>query len=88
LFRFVLVRQRRIKEFKASNGHCTDEEWEQILISTLVQPDGPHAGDVEVKADVKADVEEDDQSGYVTLRFRKNIQGIKVCNPLPNSVFI
>ncbi|KAI1843055.1 hypothetical protein JX265_005164 [Neoarthrinium moseri] len=64
----VKLRHRRVNEWKAPSGHCTDEEWEQILISTLIEPDHVHARDIEIKADL--------QSESTTLNFRKNIQGI------------
>ncbi|KAI0403492.1 hypothetical protein F4802DRAFT_291381 [Xylaria palmicola] len=64
----VKLRQKKIDEYKASPGHCTGDEWQQILTSTFV--DLKPVPDVEVRADV--------QSGgsSVTLSFRKNIQGI------------
>ncbi|KAI0125011.1 hypothetical protein BJ170DRAFT_597856 [Xylariales sp. AK1849] len=62
------LRHKRINEFKASHGHCTDEEWEQILIHTLVEPDSFLARDIEIKADTQSD-------GFI-LNFRKNIEGI------------
>ncbi|KAI1431555.1 hypothetical protein GGR50DRAFT_59955 [Xylaria sp. CBS 124048] len=54
--------------YKAEPGHCTDEEWQQILISTLV--DMKPLPDIEVKADVHLDRQS------VALSFRQNIQGI------------
>ncbi|KAH8677984.1 hypothetical protein BX600DRAFT_141505 [Xylariales sp. PMI_506] len=64
------LRHKRIDELKASAGHCTDDEWEQILLSTLVTPGSSGVRDrgIEIKAETKSDA--------VTLNFRKNIQGI------------
>ncbi|KAI1084084.1 hypothetical protein F5B20DRAFT_365070 [Whalleya microplaca] len=64
----VKLRHKRIAEYRASSGHCTDEEWEKLLISIFVT-DQP-VPDTEVKASVHLD------SSYVNLSFRKNIQGI------------
>jgi hypothetical protein len=73
LFHFFIVRHKRANESKG--GDCTDEEWEQILLSTLVERDnGPRWRDVEIKVDV--------QDKVAVLKFRKNIQGITV-RPLP-----
>ncbi|KAI1741079.1 hypothetical protein F4680DRAFT_417093 [Xylaria scruposa] len=66
---FVLkLRHKKIDEYKASPGHCTDEEWQQILTSTFV--DLKPVPDTEIRADVQSD------GTSVTLSFRKNIQGI------------
>ncbi|KAI1427545.1 hypothetical protein F5Y12DRAFT_712080 [Xylaria sp. FL1777] len=62
------LRHKRIDEYKASPGPCTDEEWAQILTSTFV--DLKLVPDIEIKADVQSD------GTSVTLSFRKNIQGI------------
>ncbi|KAI1820660.1 hypothetical protein F4861DRAFT_50974 [Xylaria intraflava] len=62
------IRHKKIDECKASPAHCTDEEWQQILISTLV--DLKPLPDIEVRADVQSD------RTSVALSFRKNIQGI------------
>ncbi|KAI0467821.1 hypothetical protein F4859DRAFT_524970 [Xylaria cf. heliscus] len=62
------VRHKKIDEYKASPGHCTDEEWQQILTSLFV--DLKPVPDIEVRADVQSD------GSSVTLSFRKNIQGI------------
>ncbi|KAJ2986711.1 hypothetical protein NUW58_g1112 [Xylaria curta] len=62
------LRHKKIGECKASPGHCTDEEWEQILSSTFVDL-RPVPG-IEAKADVQSD------GTSVILSFRKNIQGI------------
>ncbi|KAI2631588.1 hypothetical protein GGS21DRAFT_150495 [Xylaria nigripes] len=62
------LRHKKIDECKASPAHCTDEEWQQILISILV--DLKPEPDIEVKADVQPDLTS------VALSFRKNIQGI------------
>ncbi|KAI1121782.1 hypothetical protein F5Y10DRAFT_255583 [Nemania abortiva] len=64
----VKLRHKKIDEYKASPGQCSDEEWEQILTSTFV--DLKPVPDVEVRADVQSD------GTSVTLSFRKNIQGI------------
>ncbi|KAI0508328.1 hypothetical protein F5B22DRAFT_650183 [Xylaria bambusicola] len=64
----VKLRHKKIIEYKADPGHCTDEEWEQILTSTFV--DQKPVPDVEIRADVQPD------ENSVTLSFRKNIQGI------------
>ncbi|KAI0394954.1 hypothetical protein F5Y17DRAFT_425450 [Xylariaceae sp. FL0594] len=64
----VKLRHKRIDEYKATPGHCTNEEWEQILTSIFV--DLNPIPDVEVRADVQSD------GSAVTLSFRKNIQGI------------
>ncbi|KAI1312694.1 hypothetical protein F5Y03DRAFT_390394 [Xylaria venustula] len=63
-----LLRHKKIDEYKASPGPCTDEEWEQILTSTFV--DLQPVPDVEIKAEAQSD------GTSVTLSFRKNIQGI------------
>ena len=67
---FIVVRHKKIDEYKASPGHCTDEEWEQTLTSIFVDLN-PIPG-VEVRADLQSD------GSAVTLSFRKNIQGITV----------
>ncbi|KAH9893660.1 hypothetical protein F4778DRAFT_290025 [Xylariomycetidae sp. FL2044] len=65
----VKLRHKRVGEYKSSSsGHCTDEEWEQILISTFLHR--RPVPDVEIKADVQSD------GSSTTLSFRKNIQGI------------
>ncbi|KAI1108425.1 hypothetical protein F5Y14DRAFT_436200 [Nemania sp. NC0429] len=64
----VKLRHKKIDECKATPGHCSDEEWEQILTSTFV--DLEPVPDIEVRADVQPD------GASVTLSFRKNIQGI------------
>ncbi|TGJ83517.1 hypothetical protein E0Z10_g5248 [Xylaria hypoxylon] len=64
----VKLRHKKIDEYKSSPGHCTDEEWQQILTSIFVDLK-PVLG-----IEVRADVQSDDAS--VTLSFRKNIQGI------------
>ncbi|KAI0843787.1 hypothetical protein F5Y06DRAFT_11216 [Hypoxylon sp. FL0890] len=62
------LRHKRVGEYKTPNSPCSQEEWENILTSTLVnqrpEPD----------IEIRADVEPDDTS--VSLSFRKNIQGI------------
>ncbi|RYC53879.1 hypothetical protein CHU98_g12331 [Xylaria longipes] len=63
-----IVRHKKIDEYKASPSHCTDDEWQHILISTFV--DLKPVPDIEVRADVQSD------DASVTLSFRKNIQGI------------
>ncbi|KAI0192570.1 hypothetical protein EV127DRAFT_425833 [Xylaria flabelliformis] len=63
-----IVRHKKIDEYKASPGHCTDEEWQQILTSTFV--DLKPVPDTEIRADVQSD------GTSVMLSFRKNIQGI------------
>ncbi|KAI0378388.1 hypothetical protein F5Y04DRAFT_149229 [Hypomontagnella monticulosa] len=62
------LRHKRIGDYKASGGPCSQEEWEEILTSALInqQP----VPDVEIKADVQSD------GTSVSLSFRKNIQGI------------
>ncbi|KAI1341904.1 hypothetical protein F5Y15DRAFT_351031 [Xylariaceae sp. FL0016] len=67
VFMFKL-RHKRVDECKASNRHCTEDEWTQILIQTLVNQD-PVSG-IEVRADVHS------EKDFVTLSFRKNIEGI------------
>ncbi|KAI0534294.1 hypothetical protein GGR58DRAFT_505449 [Xylaria digitata] len=62
------LRHKKIDEYKASPSPCTDDEWEQILTSTLV--DLKPVPGIEVRADVQSD------GTSVTLSFRKNIQGI------------
>ncbi|KAI0205642.1 hypothetical protein F4808DRAFT_239877 [Astrocystis sublimbata] len=62
------LRQKKIDEYKAATDHCTDEQWQQILISTFV--DLKPLPDIEIRADVQSD------GTLVTLSFRKNIQGI------------
>ncbi|KAI0423842.1 hypothetical protein F5Y09DRAFT_326266 [Xylaria sp. FL1042] len=64
----VKLRHKKIGEYKASPGPCTDEEWEQALTATFV--DLKPAPDIEIRADVQSD------GTSVTLSFRKNIQGI------------
>ncbi|KAI3320703.1 hypothetical protein HD806DRAFT_538153 [Xylariaceae sp. AK1471] len=64
----IKLRHKKIDEYKASPGQCTDEQWQQILISTFV--DLKPVPDIEVRADVQSD------GDAVTLSFRKNIQGI------------
>ncbi|CAJ2511158.1 Uu.00g067830.m01.CDS01 [Anthostomella pinea] len=64
----VKLRHRRIAACKASGGHCTDQEWQQILTSSLVEQQPLR--DIEIKANVESD------GSCVTLSFRKNIQGI------------
>lgn len=61
------VRHKRINELKDSKGHGTDDEWEQILLSTLVED--TVLNDITVTAKVDLDV---------VLRFSKNIKGILV----------
>ncbi|KAI0799553.1 hypothetical protein GGR55DRAFT_478910 [Xylaria sp. FL0064] len=64
----VKVRHKKIGEYKASAGPCTDEEWEQVLTATFV--DLKPVPDIEIRADVQSD------GSSVSLSFRKNIQGI------------
>ncbi|GAW14931.1 hypothetical protein ANO14919_043370 [Xylariales sp. No.14919] len=64
----VKLRHKKIGEYKASSGHCTDEEWQQILTSIFV--DLKPVPGIEVRADVQSD------GASVVLAFRKNIQGI------------
>ncbi|KAI1272598.1 hypothetical protein F5Y07DRAFT_288351 [Xylaria sp. FL0933] len=63
-----IVRHKKIGEYKASPGPCTDEEWEQVLTATFV--DLKPVPDIEIRADVQSD------GPSVSLSFRKNIQGI------------
>ncbi|KAI8963064.1 hypothetical protein F5Y11DRAFT_346919 [Daldinia sp. FL1419] len=62
------LRHKRVADYKASSGPCSPEEWEEILVSTLVnqQP----VPDIETRADVHS------ESSSVSISFRKNIQGI------------
>ncbi|KAI0850110.1 hypothetical protein F5Y00DRAFT_40608 [Daldinia vernicosa] len=62
------LRHKRVGDYKASSGPCSHEEWEEILVSTLVnqQP----VPDIEIRADVDSD------GTSVSISFRKNIQGI------------
>lgn len=62
----VKIRHKRINDLKAASGHCSDAEWEQILVTTLV--------DQGVLDGIVATV--DFQEKSATLNFRKNIQGI------------
>ncbi|KAI1381447.1 hypothetical protein F4677DRAFT_403063 [Hypoxylon crocopeplum] len=62
------LRHKRAGDYKASGSPCSAEEWEEILISTLVNQHP--ASDVEIKAIVQSDGAE------VSLSFRKSIQGI------------
>ncbi|KAI1269338.1 hypothetical protein F5Y18DRAFT_95916 [Xylariaceae sp. FL1019] len=62
------VRHKKIDDYRNSSGHCTEEEWEQILLSTLVN--AKPVPDIEARAEVAKD------GTSVTLSFRKNIQGI------------
>ncbi|KAI1364487.1 hypothetical protein F5Y08DRAFT_209975 [Xylaria arbuscula] len=64
----IKLRHKKVVDYKADPGHCTDEEWEQILTSTFV--DLKPVPDIEIRADVQSD------GSSVTLSFRKNIQGI------------
>ncbi|KAI0970938.1 hypothetical protein F4678DRAFT_108266 [Xylaria arbuscula] len=64
----VKLRHKKIDEYKASPGPCTDEEWEQILTSTFV--DLQPVPDIEIKAEAQSD------GTSVALSFQKNIQGI------------
>lgn len=61
---------------KASSGHCTNDEWEDILIAALIDLDATRLRDIEIKADVPEGSEE--ESGPCILNFKKNIQGITV----------
>ncbi|KAI0884780.1 uncharacterized protein GGS22DRAFT_146785 [Annulohypoxylon maeteangense] len=62
------LRHKRVGDYKAQNDHCSPEEWEEILTSTLINRDP--VSDLEIKADLQTDGES------VSLSFRKNIQGI------------
>ncbi|KAI1411756.1 hypothetical protein F5Y13DRAFT_164972 [Hypoxylon sp. FL1857] len=62
------LRHKRVGDYKAPNGPCSHEEWEDILTSTLVNQ--RPAPDIEIKADIESD------GSSVSLSFRKNIQGI------------
>ncbi|KAI0020468.1 hypothetical protein F4780DRAFT_373533 [Xylariomycetidae sp. FL0641] len=64
----IKLRHKKIDEHKAATGHCTDEEWAQILTTTLV--DKRPVPDIEVRAEAQSD------GSLVSLSFRKNIQGI------------
>ncbi|KAI1506197.1 hypothetical protein F5X99DRAFT_404244 [Biscogniauxia marginata] len=64
----IKLRHKKIGDYKAANSPCTDEEWERILTSILV--DQQPVPDVEVRADIQSD------NSSVALSFRKNIQGI------------
>ncbi|KAL7624425.1 hypothetical protein AAE478_005989 [Parahypoxylon ruwenzoriense] len=64
----VKLRQKRIGDYKAPNSPCSEEEWEEILTSTLVNQQA--LSDIEIRADIEGD------DSSVTLAFRKNIQGI------------
>ncbi|KAF3025755.1 hypothetical protein E8E14_014447 [Neopestalotiopsis sp. 37M] len=69
----VKLRHQRVQEWKASPGHCTDDEWEQILIATLIETSSPQGKDIEVK--VELGVGKDNKS-TANLIFRKNLSGI------------
>ncbi|KAF3071090.1 hypothetical protein GL218_00693 [Daldinia childiae] len=47
------LRHKRVGDYKASSGPCSHEEWEEILVSTLVsqQP----VPDIEIRADAHSD---------------------------------
>ncbi|ORY64327.1 uncharacterized protein BCR38DRAFT_212128 [Pseudomassariella vexata] len=65
------IRHNRVAELKASGSQCTNEEWQQILISSLIDQEGgtsPHG--IEISAKVHSQID-------VTLNFRKDIEGIK-----------
>ncbi|KAI0161257.1 hypothetical protein GGR57DRAFT_352280 [Xylariaceae sp. FL1272] len=62
------VRDKKIGDYMKSSGHCTEKEWEQILLSTFVEV--KPVPDIEVRAELSQD------GTSVTLSFRKNIQGI------------
>ncbi|KAI1489807.1 hypothetical protein F5X96DRAFT_591303 [Biscogniauxia mediterranea] len=64
----IKLRHRKISDYKAANGPCTDEEWERILTSVFVEQQP--VPDIEVRADVQSN------ASSVSLSFRKNIQGI------------
>ncbi|KAI0596102.1 hypothetical protein F4775DRAFT_594715 [Biscogniauxia sp. FL1348] len=64
----IKLRHKKIGDYKAANGPCTDEEWERILTSIFVEQQP--VPDIEVRADVQSN------SSSVSLSFRKNIQGI------------
>ncbi|KAK6075537.1 hypothetical protein SCUP515_05970 [Seiridium cupressi] len=65
------LRHRRVQEWKDSPGHCTNEEWEQILIATFIEPTSADGKGIEIKVDI-----EDNVRSTATLTFRKNIEGI------------
>ncbi|ETS79534.1 hypothetical protein PFICI_09387 [Pestalotiopsis fici W106-1] len=67
----VKLRHQRIQEWKASVGHCTDDEWEQILIATLIEPSSPHGKDIEVKVELV-----EGKKPTANLIIRKNLSGI------------
>ncbi|KAI2617358.1 hypothetical protein GGR54DRAFT_607436, partial [Hypoxylon sp. NC1633] len=64
----VKLRHKRIGDYKEAGGTCSQEEWEEILISTLVHQ--RRVSGIEIKADVRPD------GLLVILSFRKNVQGI------------
>ncbi|KAI1139733.1 hypothetical protein F5Y05DRAFT_331168 [Hypoxylon sp. FL0543] len=62
------LRHKRVGDYRAPSGPCSQEEWEDILTSTLVNQ--RPAPDIEIRADIESD------GTSVSLSFRKNIQGI------------
>ncbi|KAH6645959.1 hypothetical protein BKA67DRAFT_663833 [Truncatella angustata] len=53
------LRHRRVQEWKNKQSNdksarCTDEEWEQILIATFIEPTNPHRRDIEVIVEIQA----------------------------------
>ncbi|KAI4600349.1 hypothetical protein KJ359_000703 [Pestalotiopsis sp. 9143b] len=72
----VKLRHRRAHEWKASPGNCTDDEWEQILIASLIEPLSPHGKDIEVKVEIGEDSKGRKAGKIATLVFRKNFSGI------------
>ncbi|KAI0162858.1 hypothetical protein BJ166DRAFT_280054 [Pestalotiopsis sp. NC0098] len=72
----VKLRHRRAHEWKASPGNCTDDEWEQILIASLIEPLSPHGKDIEVKVEIGEDSKGRKPGKIATLVFRKNFSGI------------
>ncbi|KAI1475114.1 hypothetical protein F4774DRAFT_398440 [Daldinia eschscholtzii] len=62
------LRHKRVGDYKASSGPCSDEEWEEILASTFVNQ--KPLPDVEIRADIPPN------GSSVSISFRKNIQGI------------
>ncbi|KAI1461052.1 hypothetical protein F4805DRAFT_453991 [Annulohypoxylon moriforme] len=62
------IRHKRVGDYKAQDGPCSDEEWEGILTSTLVNQDS--VSDIEIRAELQPDGES------ISLLFKKNFQGV------------
>jgi hypothetical protein len=63
------VRHDRVNDLRASNSHCSPEEWEGILTSLLVK--NAPVDDVDVGAEVRS-------GKSITLTIRRRVAGINV----------